>query len=81
MNCALFRVFCRCLSTSGPDHSSTWHPIRVVLLAMCAVKPLLHYSFVTLCVCVCVEVFSLCVVFSGTTLYASVFRGMVKKKE
>ena len=71
---ALFRL-CQCLSTSGPDQSLTWYPIRVVLLAMCAVKIPLHYSFVTQCV----KVFFLSVD-SGTTLYASVFGGMVKKR-
>lgn len=53
---ALFRL-CQCLSTSGPDRRSTWCPIRVVLLAMCAVK---NPSSLQLCNTVCGSVFSQC---------------------
>lgn len=54
---ALFRL-CQCLSTSGPDQSSTWCPIRVVLLAMCAVKKKKKPSSLQLCNIVCESVFS-----------------------
>lgn len=64
---ALFRL-CQCLSTSGPDRRSTWCPIRVVLLAMCAVKIPLHYSFVTQCV----EVFFLSVKFRHNSVCVGV---------
>lgn len=74
---ALFRL-CQCLSTSGPDRRSTWCPIRVVLLAMCAVKIPLHYSFVTQCV----EVFFLSVKFRHNSVCVGVrWHGLKKKNE
>lgn len=72
---ALFRL-CQCLSTSGPDRRSTWCPIRVVLLAMCAVKIPLHYSFVTQCV----EVFFLSVKFRHNSVCVGVRWHGLKKK-
>lgn len=73
---ALFRL-CQCLSTSGPDRRSTWCPIRVVLLAMCAVKIPLHYSFVTQCV----EVFFLSVKFRHNSVCVGVRWHGLKKNE
>lgn len=71
----MFRL-CHCLSTSGPDQSLTWYPIRVVLLAMCAVKPLFITSFVTQCV----RLFSPCG-FRHNSVYVSVqWHGLKKKK-